>query len=82
MTQAEETIRNNILGAADRIKIVVVGEAVTEPGAAPGTTRPLVEEWSSATVEVGKKYRIAYTYLSGPESKGWAGLTDATESIV
>lgn len=78
----DQTIVNEIMRAGDVVENVTSSETITEPGAAPGTTRALVKEWSSATIHAGKKFRVTTQYMNGPESKAWCAARSAALELV
>ena len=82
LTPEEETIRNEILEASDAAEAVTQTEAITEPNAAPGTTRPKVRQWTSASVHTDKIYQQATSYVHPPSSPKWGAMSGITESVL
>ena len=75
LTPAQKVIRDKILDAPD-----VVLHSITEPTAG-GFTRPTTHEYSSPTVEVGKKYCVDITYAKGPNDPAWGAASSTDENI-
>jgi hypothetical protein len=83
LSDADAAIRNDIMMASDKVNIKVVEEFITEPlGASQNLKRTVVEDWYSATVQIGKKYRMTHVYMNGTESKAWAACSDHVEEII
>jgi hypothetical protein len=83
LSVADAAIRDAIMAASDRVNTKVVEEFITEPlGASLNLKRTVVEDWYSATVQVGKKYRMTYIYLHDVGSMAWGGLKNCNEEIV
>ena len=83
MTPTDEIVRNDIMAASDKVNTPVIEEFITEPvGAAQSLKRTVVEDWSSATVQIGKKYRMTHVYMHGTDSRAWAACSDHIEEII
>ena len=80
LTPAEVVTRDAIMAAPDVVKNTTTQD-ITEPNANPGTTRDTRREWSSATVEVGKKYVWTITFMHPPSHPAWCARSNTMETI-
>ena len=77
----EEGIRDEIVNAPDLVNTPET-EPITEPVAPPGKTRKTADVYSSVTVQVGKKYRVDYTFKELASSDEHDAVSGSVESIV
>lgn len=75
LTAAEIIIRDNIMSAGD-----MVSNEVTEP-TTNGLTRCTSLEFTSATVEVGKKYAQQPIYINPADNPAWGAQSGITEVV-
>jgi hypothetical protein len=78
---SQQNVRNDIVAAPD-VQCVETFEDITEPHAAPGTKRIIRQDYSSATVQVGKTYRMDWMYVHPPSDPAWGAVAGIEESIV
>lgn len=82
LTPADEVVRNSILAASDNVNAKAEEDILEPVGLVKGLKRCVYAEWSSPTVEVGKKYRITFLYMHPVTSRAWGALSDIDETIV